>query len=117
MTKNRSLTNLTITGTQLKSGQSPKSLVVQMPSQATGSVGFYNDIKQGCEGGNGPGAKCQGLGVAPIVNGYAVLTQLSTPLQSGANRIHASYGGDSEYGDNSRFSASDSNEVTVNVGR
>ena len=117
VTKNKSPMNLTITGTQLKSGQSPKSLVVQMPSQATGSVGFYNDINQGCEGGNGPGAKCQGLGVAPIVNGYAVLTQLSTQLQSGPNRIHASYGGDSEYGDNSRFSASDSNVVTVNVGR
>lgn len=112
VTKNIPFMQLTVNGTEL---QSPKSLVVQVPPQTTGSVGFYNDINGGCEGDSGPNAKCQGLGVAPIVNGYAILTQLSTPLQPypATNYIHASYGGDSEYGANSRFAANDSNVVKV----
>ena len=87
-----------------------------MPPLSTGSVGFYDDLNGGCEGKTGPGAKCQGLGTAPLKDGYATLTQLSTPLVSGKNLIHAAYGGDSQYGDDSRFNPNESNVVTVTLG-
>jgi hypothetical protein len=102
--------NLTISGTVLSSGQTPKSLVVQMPPDATGTVAIYNDINGGCDGKNGPGAACQGEGVATIENGYAALTALTNPLVTGKNYLHASYGGDSHY------QPAGTNAVTVTLG-
>jgi Bacterial Ig-like domain (group 3) len=117
VTKQTPTMQLTVSGTVLKSGQSPTSLVVQMSPYAAGSVGFYNDINGGCDGKTGSGAVCQGEGVAAIdLHGYATLTTLSVPLKPGRNYLHASYGGDSEYGANSEFNPADSNTVIVNVG-
>jgi Bacterial Ig-like domain (group 3) len=110
VTKGTPAMELTISGTVLPSGQNPKSLVVHMPTDATGTVGFYNDINGGCDGKNGPGAKCQGEGVAAIQNGYATLTTLTVPLVTGKNYLHASYSGDS------RYQANGSNTVTVTLG-
>ena len=101
--------NLTISGTVLPSGQAPKSLVVQMPTDATGTVGFYNDINGGCDGKTGPGAACEAVGTSSIQNGYATLTTLTVPLAAGKNYLHASYDGDSHYQPN------DSNVVTVTL--
>lgn len=102
--------NGTSTSTTLSAGQQPTSLVVQMPADATGSVGFYDDINGGCEGSTAPGAKCQGEGVAPIVNGYATLTSVTVPLTDGVHYLHASYGGDGHYNPNG------SSTVTVTIG-
>jgi Bacterial Ig-like domain (group 3) len=117
VTKQTPTMQLTVSGTVLKSGQAPTSLVVQMSPYAAGSVGFYNDINGGCDGKTGSGAVCQGEGVATVdLHGYATLTTLSVPLKPGKNYLHASYGGDSEYGANSEFNPADSNTVIVNVG-
>jgi Bacterial Ig-like domain (group 3) len=107
---------LTVSGTVLKAGQAPTSLVVQMSPYAAGSVKFYDDINGGCEGKTGSGAACRDEGTADNVHGYATLTTLSVPLEPGKNYIHASYGGDSEYGANSEFNPNDSNVVVVTIG-
>ncbi len=102
---------LTVNGSVFPVGKAPSSLVVQLPADATGSVGFYDDVKGGCEGSTASGAACQGLGVAPILDGYATLTTLSVPLGVGPHYLHASYGGDGNYLGNQ------SNVVTVSVRR
>jgi Big-like domain-containing protein len=92
---------LTISGTMPASGQAPKSLVVQLPADATGSVGFYDASLPGAD---------KGIGVAPIVNGQATLTSLTKTLPDGAQSLYAWYGGDGNYG------GGGSNPVTVIVG-
>ncbi len=101
---------LSILGTQLPAGTQPTSLVVQMPADATGSVGFYDDVNGGCDGSTGPGTACQGLGLAPIVDGYATITTLSPTLGNGTHEIHAAYGGDANY------IPDESNPVQVTIG-
>jgi hypothetical protein len=108
---------LTVSGTILKAGQSPTSLVVQMSPYASGSVNFFNDINGGCEGKTGSGAACQIVGTAQLAgnHGYATLTNLTVPLQPGKNYLHASYAGDSEQESYSEFNPGTSNVVTVTV--
>ena len=101
---------LSVLGTQLPAGTQPTSLVVHMPADATGSVGLYDDVNGGCDGNSGPGTACQGLGLAPIVNGYATLTTLSPTLGNGVHYIHAAYGGDGSY------TPYESNPVEVTIG-
>jgi hypothetical protein len=74
-------------------------LTVQMPSDATGTVGFYDFAK----------GSAQGMGVAPIINGLATLTKPTVPLVQGNNPIQASFTGDA------RWAANDSNFVTVTI--
>ena len=75
-------------------------LTVNMPADATGTVGFYDAAQPGTD---------KGIGVAPIVDGVATLTAPSRPFPTGDNAIRASYGGDDVY------SANDSNLVNVTV--
>jgi hypothetical protein len=116
VTKQTPTMQLTVSGTVLKAGQSPTSLVVQISPSASGSVEFYNDINGGCEGKTGPGAACQAEGTATLNRGYATLTSLTVPLQPGRNYLHATYAGDSEQGAYSEFNPGTSNVVTVTVG-
>jgi Bacterial Ig-like domain (group 3)/Glycine rich protein len=104
---------LTVSGTMLKAGQAPTSLVVQMSPYASGPVKFYDDINNGCEGKTGAGAVCQDLGTADNIRGYATLTTLSAPLVPGKNNIYAFYGGDSNQGSYSEFNPGVSNTVVV----
>lgn len=90
---------LTASPDEVAPGQSPV-LMVRMPADATGLVGFY-DLSL-------PGAD-KGIGTAPIVAGVATLTSLTRDLLAGANTIQASFGGDA------RYSPDDSNTVVVTV--
>ena len=105
--------HLTVSGTMLKAGQAPTSLVVQMSPYASGKVTFYDDINSGCEGKTTSGAACQDLGSADNIQGYATLTTLATPLVAGQNSIYASYAGDSNQGAYSEFNPGVSNKVLV----
>jgi hypothetical protein len=90
---------LSASATTVLQGQSPV-LTVQMPTDATGAVGFYDFARPGAD---------KGIGVAPIIDGVATLTAPDRPLVLGANPIQASYGGNAIYG------PADSNTVTVAV--
>ncbi|HTT90664.1 MAG TPA: Ig-like domain-containing protein [Acidimicrobiales bacterium] len=106
--------HLTVSGTVLKSGQPPTSIVAQMSPYAAGSVKFYDDINNGCEGNTSSGAACVDEGsAAPNTQGYATLTTLATPLVPGKNTLYASYAGDSSYGQYSEFNPGVSNKVVV----
>jgi hypothetical protein len=107
--------HLTVSGTMLKSGQAPTSLVVQMSPYASGKVTFYDDINSGCEGKTTSGAACLDLGSADNVQGYATLTTLSTPLVPGKNTLYASYAGDGNEGQYSEYNPGVSNTVVVIV--
>lgn len=90
---------LSASATQVIQGQSPV-FTVQLPTDATGYVGFYNVSLNSSD---------EGIGVAPIVNGIATLQQPTRALLVGQNVIQASYGG------NAIYAANDSNQVTVTV--
>jgi hypothetical protein len=85
----------------------PLTLTGHFPTDFTGSVGFYNNINRGCDGA--PGGQCEGLGVAAVKNGAAVLTLGSSRLGLGIHPLHVSTGDDAHY------NANDSAEVTVTV--
>ncbi|HTT92693.1 MAG TPA: Ig-like domain-containing protein, partial [Acidimicrobiales bacterium] len=89
----------------------PVALTATLPADATGTVGFYDDVNGGCEDSATPGAACQGLGVANIRDGQAVLSNVTVPLGVGTHYLHASYGGDTHY------VANDSTPVTVTVSK
>jgi uncharacterized protein YjbI with pentapeptide repeats len=76
-------------------------LVVSMPADANGTVGFYDDEIPGPD---------KGIGVAVLHNGVGLLERPTRELPVGVNHIHASYGGDS------RYEANDSNMIAVTVG-
>jgi uncharacterized protein YjbI with pentapeptide repeats len=99
---NRVLPAMTLTAAPaaVRPGQAPV-LTVNMPLDATGSIGFYDAAQPGSD---------KGIGVAPINHGIARLTAPSRPLVLGNNPISASYGGDATY------LANDSNKVNVTVG-
>jgi Bacterial Ig-like domain (group 3) len=101
---------MSASSTQMEWGQ-PPSLTAKLPADATGIVGFYDDVNGGCEGNKSPGAVCQGLGTAQIMNGIATLPAPTRALSVGSHRLHASYGGDSHY------LASDSADLTVTVAK
>lgn len=73
---------------------------LQMPADATGEVGFYND--------NVPGSD-KGVGVAKLVDGVATYDVPAWWLPLGFNHLTACYGG------NSRYAASDSSPITILV--
>jgi hypothetical protein len=77
----------------------PPVLVVTMPTDATGHVGFY-DIREG---------EHRGIGTAPIIDGGAILIAPTTELGVGTHLIRASYGGDA------RYAPSESNVVIITV--
>ncbi len=87
---------LSVSGTVLTTGENPTALVAQTPADATGTVTFYNGSDQV-------------VGSAPIQNGYATLTSLSTTLAVGTHQLSASYTGDTHY------AAGQSNSVVVTV--
>lgn len=90
---------LTAYPTHIEPGQAP-ALIVEMPFDATGEIGFYDQAQPGTD---------KGIGVARIVHGLAILTTPYRPLLPGDNVIHASYLGDE------RYAANDSNTVTVRL--
>jgi hypothetical protein len=92
---------ITASSTEVYVGQ-PPTLTVQMPSNATGSVGFYDEDQPGTD---------KGIGTADLVDGVATLTTPTKTLALGVHYIHASYGGQGRYLPN------DSNVVTITVSR
>jgi hypothetical protein len=80
-------------------GKSP-TLIVLMPADAAGYVGFYDTDQPGSG---------KGIGTAHIVDGVATLTTPTKSLPAGTLVIHASYGRDAVYEPNH------SNAVTVMV--
>jgi hypothetical protein len=62
-----------------------------MPTDATGTVGFYNQAQPGTD---------KGIVVATIKDGVATVTSPTRPLPVGTNRISAFYLGDSKYAAN-----------------
>jgi hypothetical protein len=101
---------LTVDGTSLRLGQEPKSLVVQMPADASGKVTFYDDQHGACAGESSE-PTCNVLGIALINNGYAAITPVPMALAQGTHSEFAKYDGDSNYLPNQ------SNVVTVKVGK
>ena len=101
---------ISASSTQTAWGQ-PPSLIAKVPADATGRVGFYDDINGGCEYSKQPGAKCQGLGGGQIMQGVATIPAPSPALGVGSHSLHASYDGDA------RYAANDSANVVVNVGK
>ena len=87
----------------------PLTLTATAPADATGDVGFYDDINGGCENSTDPGAVCQGEGVAPLVDGVATLTAVTVALGIGVHHLHVSTVGDLHY------LANDSATVDVTV--
>jgi Big-like domain-containing protein len=87
---------LSASSTQVVWGQ-PPSLTAKLPADATGIVGFYDDVNGGCDGNKSSGAVCQGLGTAQIMNGIATLPAPTRALSVGSHLLHASYGGDNHY--------------------
>ncbi len=100
---------LTADSTSPSWGQ-PVTLTAVLPADATGTIGFYDDINGGCDGSTGPGAACQGEGVAPIRNGTATLPTTAAALGIGAHRLHASAGSDDAH-----YLANDSTSVDLTV--
>ncbi len=88
--------SLSVASANVSWGQ-PVVLTATLPADATGSVGFYDDVNGGCESSTAPGAVCQGLGVAPIEDGQATLSNVTAPLGVGTHYLHASYGGDTHF--------------------
>ena len=99
----------TATSTTTVSWGQPIPLTATLPADATGDIGFYDDVNGGCDGHTGSGSLCQGLGTATLYDGTATLPNPDVPLDIGAHELHASWGGDTHY------QASDSNVVTVTV--
>lgn len=90
-----------------------QSLVVSAStrSDVTGRMEFYAATKKGCDGSDDPGASCEYMGSAPVVDGVAKLTKPKTLPRPGAHELFASYGGDDHY------SESTSNLLPVTVQR
>jgi Bacterial Ig-like domain (group 3) len=99
---------LTVNRTVLVAGQAPTSLVVELPTDASGKVSFYDDQHGACEGGTSK-ATCFVLGIVLIDDGYATLTSIVGQLAPGSHNMYATYGGDGNY------LANKSNVVTVTV--
>jgi Bacterial Ig-like domain (group 3) len=87
------------------------SLTAKQPADATGIMGFYDNINGGCDYSKQPGAKCVELGLVPIMDGVATLPVPASALGVGAHSLHASYTGDR------RYAANDSDSITVNVAK
>ncbi|HTT92692.1 MAG TPA: Ig-like domain repeat protein [Acidimicrobiales bacterium] len=87
---------LTVNGTTLAAGQDPKSLVAEVPANASGKVTFYDDQSGACEGTSSK-PSCNVLGVALIDNGYAAITPVPVPLAQGTHSEFATYDGDGNY--------------------
>ena len=87
----------------------PPSLSARLPADATGIVGFYDDINGGCDFSGRPGARCVEVGLAQIMDGVATIPAPAPPLDVGSHELHASYTGDR------RYKANDSAAMTVEV--
>jgi hypothetical protein len=77
-------------------GQSP---VVRASTQVdvTGRLEFYAATKDGCDGSEEPGAACDYMGSAPLVDGTAKLMKPDAPLAAGTHELFATYRGDDDY--------------------
>jgi hypothetical protein len=77
-------------------GQSP---VISGSTQAdvTGRLEFYAATKGGCNGSEEPGAACEYMGNAPLVDGTAKLMKPNAPLGAGAHELFATFRGDDNY--------------------
>ena len=100
--------NTAASSTTVSWGQ-PVALTATLPADATGDVGFYDDVNGGCDGHTGSGSLCQGLGTATLYDGTATLPNPDVALEIGTHELHASWGGDTHY------NPGDSNAVTVTV--
>jgi hypothetical protein len=99
----RRLPSMTLTATSTTAGLGyPPELIVTMPSNATGRVGFYDFDLAGAD---------KGIGTAPLVNGVATLAEPTRNLVLGKNAIQASFGGDAIW------EPADSNTVVITVTR
>ena len=87
----------------------PPTLRAKLPADATGIMGFYDDVNGGCDFSGKPGARCVELGLVQITDGVATLLVEARPLGVGAHSIHASYTGDA------RYAANDSASIPVDV--
>jgi hypothetical protein len=108
---------LSASSLQVPWGQ-PPTLTATLPGDATGIVGFYDDVKGGCDGQTGSGSVCQGLGTTTVLNGTAQLTTLTSVLSLGSHAIHASYlGNTTAYNGDAHYLPSTSAPVTVTVSK